>query len=204
MGLISLLFESPIAFVIITSTLLISVVAHEVAHGWVAFAFGDDTARRSGRLSWNPIRHLDPMGTLVLLVTGRFGWAKPVPVDFYKVSEHRFGVICVSLAGCLTNICIAAAALCLLQVKSIDANLLFKVVLIRLAAVNMILGVFNLIPIPPLDGSKILMEFLPNEARRSMVKIEPYGFFILLALIYIGLLNPVFLGIHKVLAFFVH
>ncbi|NQT22016.1 MAG: site-2 protease family protein [Candidatus Omnitrophica bacterium] len=170
--------------------LLYSIIAHEVAHGWVAYLFGDDTAKRSGRLSPNPLVHLDPFGTLALFLVG-FGWAKPVPVDYSRLKNFRLGLISVSLAGCLTNILIATVALFLLQLKAINSNYFFATTLAVVAKINIILGALNLIPIPPLDGSKVLMGFLPHEAQRKLAAIEPYGFLILVVLLFTGFLNPV-------------
>ena len=190
MGLISLLFSNPVLFVILAVVLLYSVILHEVAHGWVAHLFGDDTAIRQGRLTLNPASHVDPLGTLMLFLVG-FGWARPVPVNYYSFSNARFGLFCVALAGCLTNILIATIALILIQFRVVNTGSVFYAMLPIVVKINIILGAFNLIPIPPLDGSKILMSFLPYKAQLSLAKLEPYGFFILIFLLFTGLLNPV-------------
>ncbi len=190
MGLISLLFSNPALFIILAAILLYSVILHEVAHGWVAHLFGDDTAIHYGRLTLNPVSHLDPIGTLMLFLVG-FGWARPVPVNYSSFSNTRFGLFCVALAGCLTNILIAITALILLQFGVVNSNSVLYSVLPIVVKINIILGAFNLIPIPPLDGSKILMSFLPYEAQESLSSLEPYGFFILAFLLFTGLLNPV-------------
>lgn len=190
MGLLSLLFSNPALFIILALTLLYSVIFHEVAHGWVARLFGDDTAWRYGRLTLNPVSHLDPMGTLMLFLVG-FGWAKPVPVDYYNLKKTRFGFFSVALAGCATNILIAVIALILLQLGPVNDNSALSAILPVVIRINIILGAFNLIPIPPLDGSKILMSFLPLDAQESLARLEPYGFFILVFLLFTGLLNPV-------------
>ncbi len=190
MGLISLLFANPIAFIVLAVLLLYSVIAHEVAHGWVAHLFGDDTALRYGRLTLNPASHLDPMGILMLLLVG-FGWAKPVPVDYYNLKHSRLALLGVSLAGCAANILIAIIALILLQFSYIGTHPAFSTILLLLVRINIILGAFNLIPIPPLDGSRILMSFLPPDAQASFARLEPYGFFILVILLFTGLLDPV-------------
>ncbi len=190
MGLLSLLFSNPALFIILALTLLYSVIFHEVAHGWVARLFGDDTAWRHGRLTLNPVSHLDPMGTLMLFLVG-FGWAKPVPVDYYNLKKTRFGFFSVALAGCATNILIAVIALILLQLGPVNDNSALSAILPVVIRINIILGAFNLIPIPPLDGSKILMSFLPLDAQESLARLEPYGFFILVFLLFTGLLNPV-------------
>ncbi|WAC09046.1 MAG: site-2 protease family protein [Thermodesulfobacteriota bacterium] len=190
MGLLSLLFTNPALFILLALILLYSVIFHEVAHGWVARFFGDDTAWRYGRLTLNPVAHLDPIGTLMLFIVG-FGWAKPVPVNYHRLSNSRFGLIAVSLAGCLTNILIAIIAILLLQFQSLSTNPAFSTLLSIVVKINIILGAFNLIPIPPLDGSKILMGLLPEEAQQGLARLEPYGFFILAFLLITGLLNPV-------------
>ena len=194
MGLTSLLIHDPVLFGIIAVTLLYSVIAHEVAHGWVAHLFGDDTAKLAGRLTLDPLPHIDVIGALMLLLVG-FGWAKPVPVDYYRLKNFRSGLFCVSLAGCATNILIAMAAIFLLQFDAINTNTVFATTLSTLARINVILGAFNLIPIPPLDGSKILMSVLPLKMQASLARLEPYGFFVLVILLFTGLLNPVITAI---------
>jgi len=198
MGLISLLFSNPGLFVILTVLLLYSVIAHEVAHGWVAYLFGDDTAMRSGRLSLNPMLHLDPVGTIALFLIG-FGWAKPVPVDYSRLKNFRLGLISVSLAGCLANIIIATAALFLLRLGAFGSNPLVVFLLSLVARINIILGSINLIPIPPLDGSKILMGFLPRSGQIVLARFERYGLFLLMILLFMGLLNPVIMFMQKMI-----
>jgi Zn-dependent protease len=190
LGLISLLFTNPGLFVVLAALLLYSVIAHEVAHGWVAHLFGDDTALRYGRLTLNPASHLDPIGTLMLFLAG-FGWARPVPVDYRRLENSRLGFVCVSLAGCATNILIAVVALFLLQFPAVGQHQVYATLLTIVVRINIILGAFNLIPIPPLDGSRLLMSFLPYQAQEKMNRLEPYGFFILAFLLFTGLLDPV-------------
>jgi Zn-dependent protease len=189
-GLTSLLFSNPALFLLLAFILLYSIIFHEVAHGWVALRFGDDTALRHKRLTLNPLPHIDPIGTLMLFVVG-FGWAKPVPVDYNKLKNSRFSIFCVALAGCATNIFIATIALLLMQLDTFGTTLVFSTVLPIVVRINIILGAFNLIPIPPLDGSKILMSFLPIVAQERLARLEPYGFYILAFLLFTGLLNPV-------------
>lgn len=190
MGLASLLFSNPVLFFIVAILLLYSVIAHEVAHGWVAHLFGDNTAKNHGRLTLNPISHIDPLGALMLFLVG-FGWAKPVPIDYYRLKNYRVGLIAVSLAGCLANILIATIGIFFLQLSAVSVNSMLAVILTILVRVNIILGAFNLIPIPPLDGSKILMGFLPASGQQTMARLERYGFFIIIILLYTGLLDPV-------------
>jgi len=198
MGLITLLLRNPVMFFVLVIPLLYSVVLHEIAHGWVASFFGDDTARRSGRLSLNPLTHLDPIGTVALFLVG-FGWARPVPVNYARLKNFRPALVCVSLAGCVTNLLIAVISLFLLRLLNPGINSFAGVILIVVARINIILGVFNLIPIPPLDGSKILFAFLPMEMQRTFVRIEPYGFFILIILILAGALNPLIMFMQKII-----
>jgi len=190
MGLLSLLTKDPVTFVILAVLLLYSVILHEVSHGWVAHLFGDDTAKDRGRLTLAPGPHLSLYGTLALFLVG-FGWAKPVPVDYAKISRSRLGFFSVSLAGCATNILIATVTIFLLQFESIRAIPLLAKALPILALINLMLGSLNLIPIPPLDGSKILMSFLPKETQLKFAKIEPYGFLILILMLFTGLLRPI-------------
>ena len=190
MGLLNLLLKEPLTFLIIAIPLLYSVILHEVAHGWVANRMGDPTAKWMGRLSLNPLKHLDPVGTLMLFLFG-FGWARPVPVNFANLSENRKGLILVSSAGIIVNMILAFFALLLLRLLSPPSHSMLATMLYVLARINIILAAFNLIPIPPLDGSKILMGFLPGRLQYALSRLEPYGFFIVIGLLYFGVLNPV-------------
>lgn len=198
--------------------LLLGVTCHEVAHGFAAKLQGDDTAWRAGRLTLNPIKHLDAMGTLMFIVTsylGAFviGWAKPVPVNFSRLRDPRWGLIFVSAAGPLTNFALALAfaglyhgTLSLL----IDArpdffarNILAPLHYIGQAGVlvNVALGIFNLIPIPPLDGSKIVAGLLPRDMAISFMRVERFGFLIVILLLATGVLGRV---LYPLLLFFVN
>ena len=198
MGLIQLLFTDPVVFFILVPLLLYSVIIHEIAHGWVASLFGDNTAKYYGRLTFDPRPHIDPMGALALLFVG-FGWAKPVPVDYRNLSNSRRAIIAVSLAGVGANILIATLALFLLQVHAIYANPFLNLTLSITAEINIILASFNLIPIPPLDGSRVLMEFLPYDAKYKLARLEPYGFFIIIGLLVLGFLDPVIAFIRTII-----
>jgi Zn-dependent protease len=182
-----------LAFALVAIPLLFSVILHEVAHGWVAYRMGDSTAKWSGRLSLNPLRHLDPIGTLMLFLAG-FGWAKPVPVNFNNLSDKRKGLILVSSAGILANILFAFVALLFVRLFSasfsgITLNLVYTVCE-SVAYINITLAALNLIPIPPLDGSKILMGILWEKTPDFLFRLEPYGFFIIIGFLYLGILDP--------------
>ncbi|QAT16901.1 Putative zinc metalloprotease YwhC [Candidatus Velamenicoccus archaeovorus] len=172
-----------------------AIVVHEFSHAFVAYKRGDMTAARSGRLTLNPLAHIDPFGTILLpifLIAVKspvlFGWAKPVPIDFSALKNPKKDIIWVGLAGPAANLLLALAAT--LVVKSgvvsetIPAQIAGYVIL-----VNVILAVFNLVPIPPLDGSRIVMGLLPLPLAIRYAAIEPYGFIILFALLYLGLFN---------------
>jgi Zn-dependent protease len=192
MGLIRLLLSDPAAFFMLAGPLLFSVILHEVAHGWVAYKMGDPTAKALGRLTLNPLKHLDPLGSLLLLVVG-FGWAKPVPINLGNIPppQRRTGLILVSAAGIAANILIAFGALLFWRLLSPKPDGLMEQVLMRLSSINIMLAAFNLIPIPPLDGSKILMGFAPMSFNRLLHRIEPYGFMIVMGLLFLGVLDPV-------------
>lgn len=190
MGLADLLRTDPALFAVLAVLLLYSVIAHEVAHGWTAGLFGDDTAKRLGRLTLNPLPHIDPLGLAMLLFAG-FGWAKPVPVNYRGLRGGRFAFAAVAFAGPLTNILIAALAILALQTGLVVRGSLMAAPLAIAAKINILLAAFNLIPIPPLDGSKVLSEFLPQDARAAFMRLERFGFLIVIGLLFTGLLDPV-------------
>lgn len=191
----------PIASALSIIILLFSVIIHEVMHGLVALKFGDHTAERAGRLTLNPIPHIDLFGTILLPILAFwsggiiFGWAKPVPVNPLNFSNLRKGEFFVSAAGILANFGLAIVAAIIYHILNalpqtfpayIGDVLSFTIL------INLVLGVFNLLPIPPLDGSKILMSQLPYSLARQYQKIEPYGFLVLLILLVTGMLGFVF------------
>jgi Zn-dependent protease len=204
MGLIKLLLSDPAAFVMLSVLLLYSVIFHELAHGWVAYKMGDPTAKWLGRLTLNPLKHLDPIGSLMLLIIG-FGWAKPVPVNLENIpgDKRRKAIILVSAAGITANIICAFIALLLLQLLSPGREDIMYKILHLLAFINIMLAAFNLIPIPPLDGSKILMGFAPQSVNRVLYQIEPFGIFIVIGLLYLGFLNPVIEVLQNIIVNFI-
>jgi Zn-dependent protease len=190
MGLMNLLFKNPLEFILIAIPLLYSVILHELAHGWVADQMGDPTAKTLGRLSLNPLRHLDPLGTIMLFLFG-FGWAKPVPVNFSRLRDRNMGMIWVSSAGIITNMILAFSALFLSRLLSPSPSGMLASLLFYFAHINIILAAFNLIPLPPLDGSKILMGFVSPRVQNYLFRLERYGFFIIIVFLYFGVLDPV-------------
>jgi Zn-dependent protease len=176
---------------------LVAIIFHEVAHGWVAFQFGDSTAARMGRLTLNPISHIDLFGTILLpgflILAGApfvFGYAKPVPVNFYNLNHPKRDMIWVAGAGPVTNILLATLSIYLLKFLDTSTNVLpafFGTSLALMAqhsvAINAMLAAFNLLPLPPLDGGRVMVGLLPNPYSSALARVERYGFLILLALI---------------------
>lgn len=183
MGLLSLLTSNPVAFVIIAVALILSLTVHEFAHAYVADRLGDPTPRRAGRVTLNPLAHLDPFGALLLLVAG-FGFAKPVPVNGNNLG--RWGMLWVAAAGPISNILIAIVAALLLKVLPLTQ--LSFTVLTTVLGINIVLAVFNLIPIPLLDGSRILAAIFPRTLGRALMEFEmqPYSFILVLVIIYLA------------------
>ncbi|MFA6378851.1 MAG: site-2 protease family protein [Candidatus Omnitrophota bacterium] len=172
-----------------------SVILHEIAHGWVAYRLGDPTAKNAGRLTLNPFPHIDLLGTVllpgILLLTHSpivFGWAKPVPVNFALLRHPKRDMIWVGLAGPFVNIFLASALAIVMQINILPAAQPFLKMGIL---VNLVLAVFNLIPIPPLDGSRFVLGILPYKIARSYAQLERYGVVIVFLLLYFGVLDHV-------------
>jgi Zn-dependent protease len=172
---------------------LIAVTFHEAAHGFVAHLLGDDTAWRMGRVSFNPFKHIDPFGTIVLpalLLLARspflFGYAKPVPVNFRALRHPRRDMILVAAAGPVMNLILATLAALGFHLLGYAPDLLVRFVgenLRNLLVLNVVLAVFNLVPLPPLDGGRILVGVLPKALARPLARLEPYGLIILIGLL---------------------
>ena len=184
--------------------LLFAITIHEYAHGKTALWFGDPTAQRMGRLSFNPLTHIDPLGAVCLFLFN-FGWAKPVPVDTRYFKNHRRDVILMSLSGPVTNLCAAFVAGMLLRFLFLPIEI-YQMVLLYLLFMNLGLGLFNLLPLPPLDGSHVLENLLTERAALRYRELSRYGPFILIAVIMLdnfahtGILNAVLLHPMRYLA----
>lgn len=180
---------------------LICITLHELSHGFVAYKLGDDTAKRAGRLSLNPLRHLDPMGMLMMVIF-RFGWAKPVPVNMYRFKDPKRGMAVTALAGPVSNILISLVFLFLygalyLPLQRSDVGLYVLEMLQVTAYLSLSFAVFNFLPIPPLDGSKVLFSVVSDEAYRKLMRYERYGSIALLLLVSTGILGrPLSTAVH--------
>jgi Zn-dependent protease len=177
--------------------LVLSVIIHEVAHGWVAYSLGDITAKGAGRLTLNPLKHLDPLGSILiplfLVLSGSpfvVGWAKPVPINPYNFRDQKWGELKVSLAGPASNFLVALIFGLLLRVPQIPASFIDFFAIISIY--NLILAIFNLIPIPPLDGSWILFSFIPDKYANFKNFFGQYGIFFLIFLLFFSGLSWVF------------
>lgn len=179
--------------------ILLAITLHEVAHGWAARYLGDPTAASLGRLSLNPIKHIDPVGTIlvpaILLVLGGFlfGWAKPVPVNMHRLNDPKRDMALVAAAGPASNFVMALLWAFAMKFGYMSESETMRLVLTEMGKaglfINLILMVLNLIPIPPLDGGRVLAGVLPDNLSMALGKIEPYGMFIIFGLLAIGALR---------------
>lgn len=192
----------PIFITLSILVLLFSVILHEVMHGLIALRYGDHTAESAGRLTLNPLPHIDPIGTvllpLLLVISGApflFGWAKPVPVNPLNFRNIKAGEIAVSLAGIGANLFLALiGAVAIHLMTAVWINPLIFHLLNYMVTINLVLAFFNLIPIPPLDGSRVLIALSPYELARKIAGIERYGFLILFGLMMIPMGNNTLIG----------
>lgn len=188
-------FGSLIEMAVIVAASLLCITVHETCHGLAAWWMGDDTAKRMGRLSLNPLRHVDPMG-LVMMALLRFGWAKAVPVNMRKFRRPKIGMALTALAGPVSNLLLMMAAIlgkvfALLGYYRSDGMFWYYLILFldHTAVLSAGLAVFNLFPIPPLDGSKVLFAVLPDGAYTKLMRVEKYGVIVLAVVLLLGLLD---------------
>ena len=201
--MLSSIFSDIPGFIIRLIIVLFALTVHEVAHGYAAYKMGDPTARAFGRLSLNPLKHLDPIGFLCMLLF-RFGWARPVPINTRYFKNPRRGMAISALAGPLANVALSFIAILLMRIymalltpnlMALDTEFKYNLAilvldfLIQFASLNLYLGLFNLIPVPPLDGSRILFVILPDKYYFGIMKYERYIQIALLLLLYTGLLS---------------
>jgi Zn-dependent protease len=186
------------SLLLIAPPILLALTFHEYAHAYVAFRYGDDTAQKSGRLTLNPLRHLDPLGTIMIFLV-HFGWAKPVPVNPYNLGNPKKDMLWISAAGPLSNMLLAFGSGIILRFLSAletapdrhsITGIMIYMVFISLQ-INLALAIFNILPIAPLDGSKILYGLLPAGYAKSISVLERYGPFILIGLIIVGRMTGV-------------
>jgi Zn-dependent protease len=217
-GPLSLLSSDPVLFVLLAVSLLAALTLHEFGHAYAADLQGDRLPRAMGRVSLNPVRHLDPLGTIFILLVG-FGWGKPVEFRPEALSSRRFGAALVALAGPGMNLLLALAGAFLLRIVAdpateaavrgiLDGTFFGQVNLSPLArfaflftSINVLLAVFNLIPLPPLDGSRLLTIFLPPNKQKVVFWLDRWGFLVLIGLLVFGgfaLLNPIFDAVGRI------
>lgn len=204
-------------YIVFIVALYTGVVWHELGHGIAALILGDDTAKKAGRISLNPLKHIDPIGIIIpilLMIVGSpfvIGWAKPIPIAFYKIKRQRVALFMIGISGVVVNAinCIIAGVLLhFLSITSAyqalsvlflhtklgygDIHVVWALLLVYIIIINLALAIFNLLPIPPLDGSRVIGSFLPTEILRKYFCIERFGFVIIIALLAFGLLDGVF------------
>ncbi|MDD5504547.1 MAG: site-2 protease family protein [Candidatus Omnitrophica bacterium] len=182
-------------------TLMFAITVHEFAHGWTAYKLGDPTAKYMGRLTLNPIAHIDPVGTILLPLMLFFlrlppiGWAKPVPVNFMSLNNPKRDMFWVGISGPAANFTVACALIALLKIFPVLSSTVAGQVILLAAIINCFLCAFNLLPIPPLDGSRIISSILPYRYLALYDRLQPYGFLLVILVIWSGMFRKIFYGI---------
>lgn len=189
--------------ILLIPPILLALTLHECAHAFAAWRLGDNTAKMLGRVTLNPLKHLDPIGTLAIFLTGMFGWAKPVPVNPMNFRDPSRSFMLVALAGPLTNLLLAGVFALVFKVvlafvpvgpAGVGGPAIMEPILMMLVIgvkLNIALAIFNMIPIPPLDGSRVLSHFLPPDKAMAYARMEQYGFMILIVLLMTGFVGSI-------------
>ena len=213
-GLLSILSQNPSLFIVIATALLLSITVHEFSHAYVAQKLGDETAKNLGRLSLNPLAHLDPLGIIMLLLVG-FGWGKAVPINYYNLKNPKRDAALIALAGPASNFVMAVGLTTLVKIVglifssnssstltstvSVMGTFIYPVILY-----NIVLGIFNLIPVEPLDGFKIVNGVLPPKLAIQWVQLAPYGLYILILLVVTGATSAIIYPVVNLFATILH
>lgn len=182
--------------------LIFSLIIHELGHGFMAYLCGDKTAKIYGRLSLNPLKHLDPVGTLfpiLMILTGSsfvVGWAKPIPVNYGRIKNGRIGEFLVAVAGVSTNFILMIVGAIIFKIIRYSSSELLIQSVSYLITINMVLGIFNLLPIPPLDGSRVIGSFLSLKDREKIFSYDRFGIVLVILLAYFGLLSKILIPIY--------
>jgi len=184
------------SFIYMLPALLISITFHELAHGFVAYKLGDPTAKQMGRLTLNPIKHIDPTG-LMMLFFFRFGWAKPIPYNPNYFTNRKQGTLLVALAGPVTNLIIALLSVIWIMLTN-GIGIEFFAMLLQF---NIIFAIFNMIPLPPLDGSKVIASLLPDKLESYFWKYERFGYPVILVLAVTGMISRIIIPAYNVVSY---